>query len=499
MSELLTRPKAPVPAEALDDLDAGVEVSPSDILERLWRLFISMRFGLVLILGLGLLSLAGTLLAQAPAGLRDDPQGYATWLDSIRPKYGGWTAVLDKLGLLSVFGSLWFKGLVVLLATSLIACSINRTPLLWNRAVHPQKRRSDSFFEHTALRGSVTAPTTPAVALEDVRKVLRAWHFRTVDDPAGGALNLYADRYRWAPFGTVVTHLSFVLILVGFVLSATTGFKESDLAVPVGAQVPVGHGTGLTVEATAFSDTYYPDGSPKEYASDLVLYKDGKRVAAQTVRVNHPMRFDGVAIFQSFFGVAASMRVTDAAGKVVFAEGVPMRWQSDDGTHSIGRFAIPSKGLTVFVVTAASGQVDPTIKAGQVQLEIYDSSSADTPIGTQVVSQGKEQSVGGLSYTFERTRQFTGLSVARDPGATFVWIGSALMTVGIILVLFFPHRRLWVKVRSTAAGTEVSCAAARGGSAHRDTTYEASFHKLVDDMQLAVTRTGSQESRAQRC
>lgn len=496
MSQVLERPAVPDPGEALDELDADVAVSPSDVLERLWRVFISMRTGLFLILGLGLFSLAGTLLEQAPSGVRQDPQAFASWLDTVRPKYGGWTTVLDKLGLFSVFTSVLFRVTVVLLATSLIACSVNRAPHLWDRATRPPRRRSDAFFAHAPLRATMTTAARPETALEGVRKALRGRRFRVVADSHEGTLTVYADRHRWAPFGTIVTHLSFVLILVGFVLSSTTGFKDSQVTVPVGTKVAVGHGTGLTVEATSFSDTYYANGSPKDYASDLVLYQDGRQVLAKQVRVNHPVRYDGVSFFQSFFGVAASMRATDGQGRELFAGSVPMLWQSNDGRHSIGRFTVADKGLTVYVVTAASGEVDPGIPAGTVQLEIYGAQSQETPVATEVVSQGKPATVGGVNYTFERTRQFTGLIVSRDPGTTFVWIGCAFMVLGIFLVLTFPHRRLWVRVRETSSGSEIRCAASRGETAHRDTAYEASFQQLVDDIQLAADRPSTHESEA---
>ena len=88
--------------DGLDDLDGGGSVSATDVLDRLWRFFISMRTGLVLILGLGLLSLIGTLLVQAPAGLAADPAAYTSWVASIHSKYGGWTPVFDRLGFLSL-------------------------------------------------------------------------------------------------------------------------------------------------------------------------------------------------------------------------------------------------------------------------------------------------------------------------------------------------------------------------------------------------------------
>ena len=95
----------------LDDLDGGLVVSPTDIGERLWHFFISMRTGLVLILGLAVLGFFGTMLMQAHDGLKSDPQAYATWLESLRPKYGGWTGILDTLGLFSIFSSVWFRGI----------------------------------------------------------------------------------------------------------------------------------------------------------------------------------------------------------------------------------------------------------------------------------------------------------------------------------------------------------------------------------------------------
>jgi cytochrome c biogenesis protein len=468
--------------DGLDGLDSGSSVSVSDVLDRLWRFFISMRTGLWLILALGLLSLVGTLLVQAPPGMTADPAAYDAWVSSLKPKYGLWTPVLNTLGLFSVFTSIWFKAISVLLATSIIACSVNRAPRLWKTAFHPRARMGETFFAHAPLRADVLVPTEPDTAMENVRKVLRAHRFRTIAEPDDEGLNLYADRFRWGPFGTVIAHVSFVIILVGFFLSTATGFKDTGFTAPVGSKVAVGHDTGLTVEARSFNDAYYADGSPSDYASDLVLYKNGQQVNRQTVRVNQPMTWDGVSFYQSFFGVAAAMQVKDVAGKVVYGDAVPLSFQSDDGSHAIGQLDMKSKGVSVYVIMAASGRPDPNIKAGQVQLEVHEAGKND-PVATQVVDQGKPATIAGLTYTFERTRQFTGLTVARDPGANFVWVGSTLLVLGLILVFFFPHRRVWVRIRKTSGGSEILCAS----TMKRDVAFEPKFHQLVTDIQLAGT------------
>lgn len=478
--------------DGLDGLDGGPSVSTTDVLDRLWRFFISMRTGLLLILGLGLLSLIGTLLAQVPAGLQADPAAYTSWVASVHSKYGGWTPVFDKLGFFSIFTSIWFKGMTVLLTTSILACSVNRAPRLWKIAFHPRTRMGETFFTHAPLRANVLVTAAPDQAMDDVREVLKSHRFRTIADPDDNGLNMYADRFRWGPFGTVVAHLSFVVILLGFFLSATTGFKDTQFTAPVGSKVAVGHETGLTVEAKSFSDVYYPDGSPKDYASDLVLYKNGVQVERKTVRVNQPMKFGGVSFYQSFFGVAAAMKVQDAAGATVFGDAVPLVWASDDGKHSIGKFDIAGKGFSVYVIDNASGQTDPNIKAGQIQLEVHQDGK-DDPVATQVVDQGKATTIAGLSYTFERPRPFTGLIVAQDRGAIFVWIGSTLLVIGLFLVFFFPHRRVWVRVRKTSGGTEILCAS----TMKRDVAFEPQFHQLVTDIQLAGTPSSTTQEVGQ--
>lgn len=483
--DLQTRPAETGAGGSHDGLDGdgGPSVDATDVLERLWRFFISMRTGLMLILTLGVLSFVGTMLAQVPADLRGDPAAYTSWVASVHPKYGGWTPVLDTLGLFSVFTSIWFKAITVMLATSVLACSVNRAPRLWKLAFHPRTRMGQTFFTHAPLRANLLAPAGPQTAADDVRAVLKSHHFRTVTDPgAENEVNLYADRFRWGPFGTVIAHLSFVVILLGFFLSATTGFKDTQFTAPVGQRVEVGEETGLSIEAKSFTEAYYPDGAPKDYASDLVLYKNGAQVDRKVVRVNQPLTWDGVSFYQSFFGVAASMKVTDAAGKTLYNGSAPLSWQSKDGEHAIGQFDLKASGISVYVVAPASGKVDPDIKAGQVQLEIKKGDS-DTPVATEVVDQGKAATIGGLTYTFERTRQFTGLIVARDPGANFVWVGSALLVIGLFLVFFFPHRRVWVRVRATSAGSEILCAS----TMKRDLAFKPQFNQLVTDIQLAGT------------
>ncbi|WP_052462301.1 cytochrome c biogenesis protein ResB [Nigerium massiliense] len=443
---------------------------------RVYAFFYNKRFGLALILAMCLFTLLGVLFQQAPDGVRDDPQQFAQWLDSVRPRYRGWTDPLAALGVFNIFSSLWFKATTILLALSILACTCHRIPLLWRQATQPHLHVTDNFFAHARLTDAVHLDAEPDEALAELSQGLRQRRFRLTRDKRGPGLNVYADRNRFAPFGTALAHLAFITILLGVFVSSVTGFMDQEFTVTVGTSRDVGHGTGLSVRADAFSDTYYPDGRPKDYVAGLTLFKDGQQVAQQDVRVNSPLDYDGVTFNQSYFGVAAEVAVADASGREVFREGVPLQWQTEDQKNSYGKFAVPGQDLEAYVVSAASGQVDENIGAGQMRLEIYRQDST-TPIATQVVTQGQPARIGDLTYTFVRERQFTGLMVSRDPGAPWVYAGLTLLLLGTCLTMFLRHHRVWLRVTPDADGGSL----VRAGSPDRyDYTFETWFHTFFE-------------------
>ena len=470
-------------AGVVSELDSDAAFSPSGALEWLWVTFTSMRLALALMLGLALLALAGSVIIQAPAGIASDQDTYNAWLVGLKPRYGGFTAIFDKLGLFSVFTSVWFRGLAVALTTSILACSIKRAPTLWKASVHPRTRMTDTFYESAPYSDSIATEATAQDALATTQRVFRANRYRTIVDvdEKSHTTHLYVDQNRWAPFGTVIAHLAVVAILAGAMVGSLLGYRDEGFAVPVGSTVPVGGGTGLSVLATAFSDSYYENGAPSDYSSSLVIYRDGVQVASKTIRVNDPLEYEGTAFFQSFFGPAAVMAVSDANGASLYQGGVPLLWSSDDDSRRIGQMTLSAQNIIVYVVGVASGRVDPNIRAGQMQLEIY-RGGEQQPFAIETLTQGQPLAIQGLTYTFEREQQFTGLIVARDPGQPLVWLGALALVLGCFLVFMFPNRRIWAQIKARSDGTgEVHL----GATARHDAAFAPEFTKLADQVRLA--------------
>jgi cytochrome c biogenesis protein len=451
-------------------------------LDRLWHFLISMKLAIVLMLLFAALTLAGALIIQAPPGVMDDPSARSEWLAGVRPRFGGWTDIMERLQLFTIFTSVWLRAIGALLAASLIACTVQRIPGTWRTMTKPHVDVGPSFFEHAPQHEAMTFQRPPADVLATTRQVLRRHGYRsvTMDD---GVVHLYADRNRWAPWSGLVAHASIVVILAGAMVGSMWGFRDSQFLLAEGATSAIPTVAGATITLNSFKDTYSPTtGAPLDYVSDVTVTRDGEvAVANHQLRVNDPLRYGGVSFYQAFFGPAAVMTVTDAEGNVVFGEGVPLAWSLDDGGNKVGSFTLPDQDLTAWVV-ATGGPSDPAIRPGQVAVELYRFSTGDA-VTQQTLDQGTPTEIEGLTFTFDREAKFTGLSVANDPGTPIVWLGCILLIVGFAVRLYIPFRRMWGRLEPRADGGSSLAIASVG---RRDTGFDNEFTEIVTDIRQAV-------------
>ena len=446
-----------------------------DVLSHIWHFFTSVRLALVLILVLTAAVFAGTMLDQAPPSVVADRDLYAQWLERARTKYGVWTDVFDFLQLFNTFHNFWFKGLIALLTTNIIICSFNRWKGIWTTVFPVRIRMGDAFFQHARFNASFAVAMPTAEAAQRVRRALSRSRYRVRTQPDESSVAIYADRNRFSRFGTFFSHLSIVLILAGTVIGGMWGFKDNEFIVAEGAVREVGRGTNLAVRLEHFTDEYYLEGPPKDFRSEIVIYEGGEEVKRGTVRVNSPMGYKGVRFHQAFYGQAAMMEVKDpSSGAILHSAAVPLAWQTREGDRPIGSFDLHGQEMTAYVIGPRSGEDDPLVPAGEMRVEIY-RDNAGTLVTADNLSQGTPKQVAGLEYTFQRETRFTGLKVVKDPGVNLIWVASSLMVLGLAMLFYFPHRRLWALCKSRPDGTaEVRL----GTTAQRDISLEGEFGRV---------------------
>ena len=65
----------------------------------------------------------------------------------------------------------------------------------------------------------------------------------------------------------------------------------------------------------------------------------------------------------------------------------------------------------------------------------------------------------------------SGLQIARAPGAKWVYLGFTLLSVGVFLLFYVPHQRLWAFVKPHGSGADIVLAGARTRHAHDFSRY----------------------------
>lgn len=449
---------------------------------QLWHTLTSVRLALILILLIALATLAGTMLDQVPASVASDPTAYHQWLDHLHGRYGIFTTPMAKVQLFAVFGSIWFRGLVALLVANIIVCTINRWPSIRSQVFTPRVRMNPAYFDRARIGASFNVSLDTPAAAAAVKKGLRSAGYRTLTND-GESVAMYADRFRLSRLGTFLTHLSLIMILVGAIMGSIFGWKDDQFIIAEGTTQQVPLAKNISVKLVQFEDQWYPSGQPKDYSSQIVIYNNGKQVKTGTTQVNSPLVYNGIAFNQSFYGQTALIEVKDSGGKDIVNQSIPLAWTSVSGNRPMGWVDIPGGTYKAYIIGPEPGTYDQAVPLGGVRLELYTESG--TLVDMKDLARNQDVQSAGMTFTFLREGRFTGLKLVKDPGVNIVWIASGLMVLGLIMVFWFPHRRLWALVSPRAdGGAEVRLAAA----SQRDLGLEKDFEQVTAKVRRALGR-----------
>ncbi|HKG24188.1 MAG TPA: cytochrome c biogenesis protein ResB, partial [Thermomicrobiales bacterium] len=281
------------------------------VIDRIWRFFCSVRAAVYEIAILAILTLLGTLRGSSV------PNTIQETLPFLKPVTDRWYAY-------DFFHSLPFVFLLALVSVAIAICTMNRAPSIWRTITNPTVTTTHGFLNGTDASASFAGAQAPAEMAATIAATLRSKRYRVLTETRGDEVHLYGDRNRYAKLGTFPFHLALIMILVGGIVGARYGFRENEFTIPEQSIRQVGHGTGLSVKLEQFNDSYRENAMPEDYRSDLVVYKNGKEVKRGSIRVNHPMTYGTVVFYQSGFGQAVSVKVTDATGVAIFDDSVPL-------------------------------------------------------------------------------------------------------------------------------------------------------------------------------
>ena len=421
-----------------------------------WRQFSSVRLAVILILVITALSLLGALLIQVPQSAAGDPQYYSYWLETIaRPKLGGWASFFSALGLFDVFRSPWFLIVGVMLMLNIFICTINRWSSISVGIKGTTIPRNESFYMSGGTTAELPVSDLKTNRLADEsRKILHTRGYRTRVEIGDENIYISADKNRYYRLGTFISHFSLILFVLAFITGNYFGFSDTSFTVSEGTGRDIGHDTGLILYLDSFTAEYYESGMPKNYSSDVILYEDGKIIEETQIRVNYPLVYKGVRIYQSYFGPAVAIQVHDDSGNTIFDDNVALNssFAVEGILYYEGYFYLPQTGYTVRLIVPAENNEISMIPMGQIAVDLR---AGGEQVDLKLVELGTPRMISGLDFTYNGNLEYSGFQIRRDPTNILIWISSILFILGICAVFYFPYRQAWILVKPEDAGSHI--------------------------------------------
>ncbi|HEX2301325.1 MAG TPA: cytochrome c biogenesis protein ResB, partial [Pseudonocardiaceae bacterium] len=146
-------------------------LSPLELGRWAWRQLTSMRTALVLLFLLALAAVPGSVVPQQNI----DAFAVAEWQD----QHPNLTPVYEALGLFSVYDSVWFSAIYILLMISVVGCVVPRLRVYW-RAMRAKPPKAPRNLSRLPESRTFTVPAAADVVLERVEAVFRKRRYRTV-------------------------------------------------------------------------------------------------------------------------------------------------------------------------------------------------------------------------------------------------------------------------------------------------------------------------------
>lgn len=312
-----------------------------------------MRFAISALVMVALSSVIGTLLKQ------NEP--FANYIN----QFGAfWFTVFQQLGLYNVYTAWWFLLVMALLLLSTALCVVRNTPkMLHEMRTYREKVRLNGLRALPQHAEFVVTDALPVI-MDRISTMLTQYGFRSRVDTRDGGVLIAAKAGSYSRFGYIFAHAAIIVICIGGLLDSglpvklqvwwfnkqpirtsalisqipTSGrLSENNPTFRGNALIAEGQSTDLAIvnyddgsllqplpfeiELKKFNIDYYSTGMPKLFTSEvLVTDKETGKQFPATIKVNQPLIYKNIAVYQSSF---------DDGGSHLTLKGYPMQGAAD--------------------------------------------------------------------------------------------------------------------------------------------------------------------------
>ena len=272
------------------------------IWDTVWGFFASVRLTIILLLSLAATSIIGTFIPQ-----NKQPMEYLQAFGEFGFR------LLSALDFFDMYRSWWFRLLIMLLVLNIIVCSIERLASISKIIFVKKPSFKRSRFQKARNLSTFDDDRSPETLKTLFLPVLqRQFRYTRLEESADGVLCLFAEKWRWTRIGVYVVHLSIVVLLLGSLIGSIFGF-EGFVNIPENETVDTiflrqsggAYRLPFSIRCDDFDVRFYDNGAPKEFRSRLTILENDRPVLQKDILVNHPLRYEGINLFQSSYGKMA--------------------------------------------------------------------------------------------------------------------------------------------------------------------------------------------------
>lgn len=408
----------------------------------------SSRFGLLLLLIIGCVSLLGMFILQnAPA-------------EEYLSKYGEfWSNFIRVTGLRNAYSVWWYLLLILLLSLNLVLCSLKRIKPSIKQAFSKPRAQDNEFLGEAR---SISIPVGSVTAWKRVETTLKKKGFVVASLDNGSTKLIAAQRGSVSRIGFIVTHIAVLLVLIAGVINGKLAYRI-DKPLSIGETLDVSKiepSAHFSIKVDDFVIETNEEGKVRAYKTTLTVIENGKNILTKVVGVNHPLIYRGVGFYQASYGEEPD-RIREA--RIYLTENGSFSASIDVPFHETR--SVPGTDLEIrvadyvphFVKDLLTGEVrtrslEPKLPA--IKLEVLRHGNV-VDSGWLIRGMEAHSQNGELARFFFADYYpffYTGMDVAKNPGAPLMFTGFGVAAVGLLLSFLVAHKRIWVKIVEESPG-----------------------------------------------
>ncbi len=334
--------------------------------------------------------------------------------------------LLIDLQLDHVYSSFWFLGLIFWLSISLIVCSWRRQWPTLKKAIAWVDYKDPKQIQRLVISQTFKV-NKPSNNISKVENYLINYGWQVKKNSS----RLAARKGVIGRVGPPLVHLGLILLMFGATFGALKGERLEKFLAPdrsLSLLSPDGINK-INLKLNQFEIDRGPNGEAEQFRSNLIISNNiNEKIYKKEISVNHPLRFQGITIYQADWSLAAITIQIDNSPKLQ----LPLQ-KIDELGQQVWGVLVPTidKTFEPFLLTLSNEQGPIAIFNQQ-----GNSIGVTRPGGDSIP-------IGEKKLKIINVLPSSGILIKHDPGVPIVYLGFSITLIGSILSII-STKQLWI-------------------------------------------------------